>query len=57
MTEAELTCDLIVTVRLYGPGTAEDAARALREYRSTFVLSGDREVEILDARPTGADGP
>jgi hypothetical protein len=38
---------LLVTVRLYGGGTADEAARALRDYRSTFDLSGDREVEII----------
>jgi hypothetical protein len=47
--------DLIVTVRVYGPGSAEDAARALRDHRSTFDLPRDAEVEILDARP--APGP
>jgi hypothetical protein len=43
--------DLVVTVRVYGPGSAEDAARALRDYRSTFDLPDDAEAEILSARP------
>ena len=42
---------LTVTVRLSGGGTAEEAAKALRDYRTTFDLPGDREVEILDAQP------
>jgi hypothetical protein len=47
----DATFDLTVTVCLYGGGTADEAAKALKDYRSTFDLPGDREVEILDARP------
>ena len=39
---------LTVTVRVYGGGSADEAAQALRNYRSTFDLDGDREVEIID---------
>ncbi len=42
---------LTVTVRLYGDGTAEEAAKALKDYGTTFDLPGGGEVEILDARP------
>jgi hypothetical protein len=42
--------ELIVKVRVYGGGTADEAAAALRDYRSTFDLSGDREVEIIEVR-------
>jgi hypothetical protein len=42
--------ELIVTVRLYGIGTVEEAAQALRDFSGTFDLSGDREVEIIDVR-------
>jgi hypothetical protein len=38
---------LEVHVRLYGDGSADDAADALRDYKGTFDLPGDREVEIL----------
>ena len=43
--------ELAVTVRLYDEGTAEEAARALQDYRGTFLLPGDREIEILAACP------
>ena len=43
--------ELTVTVRLYGGGTASEAAAALRDYNGTFDLRGDREVEIIDVRP------
>jgi hypothetical protein len=43
--------DLLVTVRLYGPGSAEDAARALVAPNAAFGLDGGGEVEILAARP------
>lgn len=50
--------ELLVTVRLYGGGTAEDAAQALRDYRSTFDLDGDREVEIIGVTiRDGQDAP
>jgi hypothetical protein len=52
MAEADQDFTLTVTVRLYGGGTAAEAAKALRDYRSTFDLPGDREVEIIDANPT-----
>jgi hypothetical protein len=42
---------LDVTVRLYGGGTAEEAAQALRDHPETFDLPNDREVEIIDAQP------
>jgi len=51
--------ELIVTVRLYGSGSAEDAAQALRDYNGTFELPGNSavdEVEILTVRPAGRDG-
>ncbi len=44
---------LTVTVRLYGGGTAEEAAKALKDYPTTFDLPGDREVEILDVKAAG----
>jgi hypothetical protein len=47
----EADYDLIVTVRVYGPGSAEDASRALRDYPTTFDLPRDAEVEIINARP------
>jgi hypothetical protein len=43
--------DLLVTVRVYGAGSAMDAAGALCTGRGTFDLPGDGEVEILTARP------
>ena len=42
--------ELMVKVRVYGGGTAEEAADALRDFRSTFDLSRDREVEIIEVR-------
>ena len=51
----DATFDLTVTVRLYGGGTADEATKALKDYRSTFDLPGEREVEILDARPEVID--
>jgi len=51
MADAESDFTLTVTVRLYGGGTAEEAAQALRDYRSTFDLPRDREVEIIDVQP------
>jgi hypothetical protein len=50
MTERTADYDLIVTVRVYGPGSAEDAARALMDYGTTFDLPRDAEVEILNAQ-------
>jgi hypothetical protein len=43
---------LTVTVRIYGGGSADEAAEALRGVAGTFFLSGDREVEILDVAAT-----
>jgi hypothetical protein len=43
--------DLLVTVRVYGAGSAMDAAGALGTAPVTFDLPGDGEVEILIARP------
>jgi hypothetical protein len=57
MSDGEADYDLIVTVRLYGSGSAEDAAQALMYYKSTFEWPGNRaveEVEILNARPAQA---
>jgi hypothetical protein len=42
--------ELTVTVRVYGDGSAEDAARALRAYNGTFDLPHDAEVEIIDVQ-------
>jgi hypothetical protein len=53
VAEPDVDYVLLVTVRLYGGGTAEEAAQALRDYRSTFDLSGDREVEIIRVTETG----
>jgi hypothetical protein len=50
MTETESDFTLTVTVRLYGGGTAEEAAQALRDHPETFDLPNDREVEIIDAQ-------
>jgi len=46
--------ELRVTVRLYGGGTVEEAARAVAGFQGTLDLPGDREVEILNARPLTA---
>ena len=46
--DADQDFHLLVTVRLYGGGTADEAARALHAYCSSFDLSGDREVEIIN---------
>ena len=43
----ETDYELIVTVRVYGAGNAEDAAQALMGYRSTFDLLCGGEAEIL----------
>ena len=51
MREPEADYGLIVTVRVYGPGSADDAAQALRDHPATFDLPGDAEAEIIDARP------
>ncbi len=51
MSEPEQDYELIITVRVYGGGTADEAAAALRDYKSTFDLPGDREVEIISVRP------
>jgi hypothetical protein len=45
--QEEADYELAVTVRVYGAGTAEEAAQALRDYPGTFELSRDREVEII----------
>jgi hypothetical protein len=39
---------LEVHVRLYGDGTADDAADALRGYKGTFIPPHGDEVEILE---------
>jgi hypothetical protein len=45
---------LDVTMRLYGGGTAEQAATALRKWQGTFELPPYQwEAEILDAQPAG----
>ena len=46
----ETDYELIVTVRVYGPGSAQDAAHALRAYNGTFDLPHDAEVEIIDVQ-------
>jgi len=46
--------DLAVTARLYGPGTIETVAGALEDWRGTFQLPRDGEVEIISARPAVA---
>jgi hypothetical protein len=66
MMEDEPVTDftLTVVVRLYGAGTAEDVAHALESYTGSFDLPGDREAEVISAKPatghtgsTGSTGP
>jgi len=40
----------LVTVRVYGPASAEDAAQVLKSYANTFDVSYDAEVEIMDVQ-------
>jgi hypothetical protein len=54
MSEQISDFNLAVTVRLYGNGTAEDAARALLA-PGTYLLPNGAEVEILDARAVTED--
>ena len=56
MSEETRDYELQVSVRVYGPGDAEAAAKALRDYRSTFDLPRDAEVEILAAVPLRLEG-
>lgn len=44
---------LEVIVRLYGDGTADDAADALRGYKGTFTPPHGDEVEILEVHTSG----
>jgi len=56
MSEPEQDYELMVKVRVYGGGTAEEAAAALRQHNGTFDLPGGREVEIIGARPAPQEG-
>ncbi len=42
--------EIAVVVRLYGGGTAREAAMALKDYNGTFDVPGGREAEILEVR-------
>lgn len=52
---SESDYELLVTVRVYGPGSAEDAARVLVAHGETFDLPHDAEFEIISAQPIKKD--
>lgn len=52
MTTTTSDFRVTVCVRVYGEGTAADAARALEAYSGTFTLPNGDEVEIIRAIPS-----
>lgn len=53
--QTEQDFDLVVTVRLYGNGTADDAAQVMNSYTGTFVLPNGDEAEIIGVAPLPDD--
>jgi len=45
--------DVTVTVRVFGSGTAAEAAVALAAWEGALSLPGERPAKIISARPAG----